>query len=183
METETVIDDEQRVAQIESAMREAGESTETKVQDDYFGFDAAQRCMLPDNISWIDHQIFNEGKRRKYLNAINRDLRIQKTTQDALISVRPGDERYALLKEAIVGWNLVARDGNPVPFNGGTLNEFLEKANPKIIDHIEKHVRLANPWLLAEMSIEDIEREIEQLNELLAKKKEEEEANLGSKNR
>jgi hypothetical protein len=179
METETVINDDERTAQIEQSMREAGETTETRVQDDYFGFDSARRCYLPDGLSYIDHQIMNEGARRKYLNAINRDLRIQKATQDALIRVAPGDERRELLMEAICGWNL-SRNGNPVPFNKNTLADFLEKANPKIIDHIEKEIRLANPWLLAEMSVEDIEREMEQLGELLAKKKEEEAANLSS---
>lgn len=179
METETVINDDERVAQIESAMREAGESTETKIQEDYFGFDSARRCYLPDGVSYVDHEIMNEGKRRKYLNAINRDLTIKKATQDAVMRMAPGDERRELLAAAICGWNLT-RNGNPVPFNRNTLDEFLDKASPKIIDLIEKDVRLANPWLLAEMSIEDIEREIEQLGELLTKKKEEEAANLSS---
>jgi hypothetical protein len=167
METETVINDDERAAQMEASMRAAGEATETRIQDDYFGFDNARRCYLPDGLSYVDHEIMNEGKRRKYLNAINRDLRIQKATQDALIRVAPGDERKELLMAAICGWNLM-RNGNPVPFNQNTLAEFLDKANPKVVDHIEKEIRLANPWLLAEMSVEDIEREMEQLGELLA---------------
>lgn len=185
MEAETLINDEvdqARVEQIETAMRAAGETTETHVQDDYFAFDSARRCFLPDGQSWVDHQVMNEGKRRKYLNAINRDLRIQKATQDALVSVRPGDERRALLDEAIVGWNLM-RNGNPVPFNKGTLSEFLEKASPRIIDLIEKDIRLANPWLLNELTLEDIDREMEQLGELRAKKVEEAEGNLDSASR
>lgn len=182
METETVIDDEQRAHEMEEQMRVSGIPTETKVQDDYFAFDSARRFKLPDGISWVDHEVMNEGGRRKYLNAINRDLRIQKATQDALVSVRPGDERFALLQETIVGWNLI-RGGNPVPFNRGTLNEFLTLTNPKIIDMIEKDVRLNNPWLLAEMSLEDIDREIADLQELRAKKVEEEAGNLGSQSK
>ncbi len=182
MDTETVINEDERVAQMETAMRAAGEVTEVKIQEDYFAFDNARRLHLPDGISWIDHEVMNEGKRRLYLNAINRDLRIQKATQDALIRVAPGDERRALLEIAIVGWNLT-RNGRPVPFNKGALSEFLDKANPKNIDLIEKDIRLNNPWLLAELSIEDIDREIEQLGELRAKKVEEDAANLDSRSK
>jgi hypothetical protein len=179
METETIIDEEARVAAMEDAMRERGEVVEYKVQQDYFAFDNERRFMMPDGVSWIDYQVLNEGQRCKYLNRINRDLTIKAATKDAVMRMAPGDERRALLEEAIVGWNF-ARSGKPVQFNKQNLSEFLQKASPKIIDLIEKEIRLANPWLLAEMSLEDIDREIEQLQELREKKVEEEQANLGS---
>jgi hypothetical protein len=88
--------------------------------------------------------------------------------------------RTELLRNTICGWNLM-RGGQPLPFNQQNLNEFLMLANPSIINMIEKDVRLANPWLLAEMTIEDIDKEIADLQDLRAKKVEEE-AGKGTSN-
>lgn len=143
------------------------------IPEDYFAFDIVGRTMLPDGQSWVEHAVMNEGARRKYLNAINRDVRVQKSTQDAILRMAPGEERIELLKATIVGWNMY-RGGQRVEFNMQNLNEFLVKANPKIVNMIEKDVRLANPWLLAEMTLEDIDRELADLQELRAKKVEEE---------
>lgn len=144
-----------------------------RVPEDYFAFDIIGRTMLPDGISWVEHAVMNEGARRKYLNAVNRDIRVQKSTQDAIMRMAPGEERIELLKATIVGWNMY-RGGRQIEFNRQNLEEFLLKADPRIINMIEKDVRLANPWLLAEMTLEDIDREISDLQELRAKKVEEE---------
>lgn len=156
-----------------------GYSAEEKVQEDYFGFDELLTVTLPDGVSWVQHQVFNEGKRRKYLNAINRDVTLSRQTGDAKIRMAPGDERNALLKNALVGWNL-QRGGQPVPFNQANLEKFLDSANPKLIDLIEKEVRKANPWLLAEVSVEDIEKEIAELQELRQTKLDEQAGNSPS---
>ena len=153
-----------------------------KIQDDYFAFEIMGRTMFPDGISWVEHAVMNEGARRKYLKAVNREVRVQKTTQDAILNMSPGEERTELLRSTIVGWNL-ARGGERIPFTTQNLNEFLVKADPKVINLIDKDVRLANPWLLNEMSIEDIDREIAELGELRAKKVEEEEGKGTSNNR
>lgn len=153
-----------------------------RVQEDYFAFDKIGRTMLPDGVSYVEHQVMNEGARRKYLNAVNREVRLQKSTQDTFLKMSPGEERTELLKAAIVGWNLV-RGGKPIPFNQQNLNEFLMLTNPSIISLIEKDVRLANPWLLAEMTVEDIDRELEDLQALRAKKLEEEAGKESSNNK
>lgn len=144
-----------------------------RIQQDYFAFDIIGRTMFPDGISWVEHAVMNEGARRKYLNAVNREVRVQKSTQDAILKMAPGEERTELLKATIVGWNL-SRGGERIPFTTQNLNEFLLRANPSVINLIEKDVRLANPWLLAEMTLEDIDRELRELQELRAKKVEEE---------
>ncbi len=144
------------------------------VQADYFGFEETNTVMLPDDVSWVQHQTLNEGSRRKYLNSVNREVRLAKATGDAILNMQTGEERHALLKSAITGWNLM-RDGNPVPFNGGQVDQFLSKANPKIIDKIEKDVRKHNPWLMQEVSLEDIDQQIKELEELRAQKQAEEE--------
>lgn len=156
------------------AMRDAGVATETMVQVDYFGFDETFRVDLPDGQSWIEHQVLNEGARRKYMNETNREVRLQKTG-DAFMKMATGDERHALLESSIVGWNLVRsdkKDGEikPLVFNPTNLRNFLTAAPPTIVDLIEKDIRDRNPWLVGDVTIEDIDQQIEELNELRDKK-------------
>jgi len=172
------------VASAESAMREAGVPTHERVADDYFGFEETHRVALPDGVSFIEHKTLTEGQRRNYLNGMNRDVVIQRATGDARMRMAPGDERYSLLKTAISGWNLQRKGGKgdlePVQFTPGNLEKFLQSAPPKIIDLIDKEVRKVNAWLIEDMSVEDIEREIQTLTELRDKKQEEEAGNASS---
>lgn len=156
---------DEQIAAREAGMERLGEPTTQIVQDDYFGFEDTNKVFLPDGISFIEHRALNEGAKRKYLNAVNREVRLHRATQDASIKTAPGDERKALLDSAIIGWNL-KKNGEPVQFSTRALADFLENANPKIIDIIEKDIRLHNPWLLAEMTVEDIDREIGDLQDM-----------------
>jgi len=166
-------DDDERADVIRKAMTADGIAITESGQVDYFGLDETFKVFLPDKKTWIEHHTLNEGQRRSYLKSVNRDVRIDKVRGDAHLKMSPGEERKALLTIAIVDWNLVRGDG-PLPFNSRSLDEFLEKAPPKIIDIIEKDVRLKNGWLQAEMSSDDIKKEMETLNELLEQKLEEE---------
>lgn len=163
-----------RGEQIEAAMRAQGQADSTPVQEDYFAFDITERVDLPDGVSYVDIKVLNEGARRKYLNSVNREVKLQKATGDAVMQLATGDERKAILESSICGWNLL-RGGQPVPFNSGTVREFLDRANPKLIDLIEKEVRRINPWLTAEITVEEIDKQIEELQELRAQKVREEE--------
>lgn len=161
--------DDAAVAATEAAMIEAGVPTHEAASVDYFAFEEVHTVWLPDGKQWIEHKTLNEGSKKKYQNLQNRDLIIQRTTGDAKMRMVPGDERHALLTAAISGWYLV-RNGAEVPFNNRNLQEMLEKFPPKIIEMIEKDVRAKNPWLLAEMEIEDIDREIQNLQDMRAAK-------------
>lgn len=174
--------DDPRQAQIEQAMKDEGVNPFDKVQEDYFGFDESQRIMLPDGVSWVEQKVFNEGQRRKYLNTVNRDVRIAKGSGDAIMKMAPGDERKQLLMAAIVDWNM-KRNGEPIPFSTRNLEQFLDVAPPRIVDLIEKEVRKANSWLQADMSVEDIDREIASLEEIRKVKIEEEEGKATSGNK
>ncbi len=174
MDTELTPDqiaaEEARARSIEANMQSDGVPTQVAVQEDYFAFDEIHQVLLPDGITFVEHKELTEGQRRKYLNKTNRDVRLQKVSGDAIIRMSPGDERAALLESAITGWNFQrrGRDGNlePVAFRPQALTEWLDKANPKHIDIVEKAVRQANPWLLAEVSVEEIDKEIVTLQEL-----------------
>ena len=63
----------------------------------------------------------------------------------------------------------------PVPFKDGPLSDFLEKANPIVIDVIDKAVRKQNSWLMADVTLEDLEKQREELDEQIEKKRREEE--------
>lgn len=133
-------------------------------QADYFGFSDTRRYQFPDGISVIEYKIFNEGDRRRYQNATASDVRLT-GRGEATVRTAAGDARWQLLKDAIVGWNLV-KGGNPVQFTPQMVDQFLKAADPKIIDGLEKAIRRANPWLLSDMTVEDIDKEIESLQEL-----------------
>lgn len=171
--TESEWGDDARVVAMEANMVAQGVATTERVQADYFGFEETHRVVLPDGISFIEHKVLNEGARRRYLNSVNRDVKFQKATGDAIMRIASGDEKGALLKAAIVGWGL-SRAGQPVAFNPRNLDEFLEKAPPKVIDLIHKDVQRANDWLVADVTVEDIDREIADLQEMRAKKLDEE---------
>lgn len=168
------MDTNDRDKQVEEAMSEAGVSTSDPVQVDYFGFEEVNTVMLPDGKSYVQHQTLTEGARRKYLNSVNREVRLQKASGDAILRMQTGEERFALLKAALVGWNLV-RNSQPVPFTTRAVDEFLEKAPPKIIDVIEKDVRKHNPWLMQDVTLEDIDQQIAELEELREQKLKEDE--------
>lgn len=164
MAKETPDEMAERKARAAQEMEAAGVSTDEAVQVDYFGFDETYRVELPDGKSFVEHQALNEGARRRYMNDVNREVRLQKGG-DAFMSMATGDERHSLLESAISGWNLM-RGGKPVAFNKQELRAFLTSAPPKIIDLIEKDIRDKNDWLTGDVTEEDIDEQIEELEEL-----------------
>lgn len=150
-------------------------------QADYFGFGSTTTMLLDDGISYLELKVFNEGERADYQNKTTRAVRIHKGG-DASINMVPGAEREALIKLAVVGWNL-RRKGQPVPCNDTEKQKFYKSADPRLIDKIEKEIRTQNPWLLQDVSIEDIDKEIETLQELRATKIAEEEGKASSNDR
>lgn len=156
---------EEQKAAMAAKMAAEGADVEESVQADYFGFDKTKCVDLPDGKSWVEFKVMNEGQRRRYLNEQNKGIRINRATQDATIDTAPGDERHALLKNTIIDWNL-KRDGQDVKFSPSNLEQFLDKADPSVVDVIEREVRAAHPWLLQDMKVEDIDREIENLQRM-----------------
>lgn len=172
METDEVMEKERQDRTMQ-AMRDAGVATEEHVQVDYFGFEETHRVYLDDKTSFVEHKTLNEGARRKYMNKVNREVRLQKSG-DAFMKMATGDERHVLLEEAIIGWNLVRANKvgeiQALAFTAGNLKAFLEAAPPSVVDRIEKDIRDKNPWLVGDVTIEDIDEQIEELNELREKK-------------
>jgi hypothetical protein len=116
-------------------------------------------------VSYIEHKPLNEGKKKAFQDKTSRDLVLQRGG-DARMSVLQGTERHELLHAACVDWNLM-RGGKAIPFTKVQFNDFLTLADPVVVEGLEKAVRKANPWLLAEMKASDIRKEIENLEEML----------------
>lgn len=137
-------------------------------QQDYFGFAAFEEFYFPDGRTFIQYQRMNEGKKAAFQRTSSRDLVVERGSGNARMKVDPGADRHALILECCTDWNLVrGPEREPVPFSERNMKEWLRFADPKIVEDLEKAIRKFNPWLLGEMSVEDIEREMENLQEML----------------
>jgi hypothetical protein len=140
-------------------------------QADYFGFQRTERWFLPDGISYMELQAMNEGMKKEYQKRTRSDVTVMRGSGDAKFSVDPGEERWQLILQSVVGWNLL-RNGQPVPLstnsynNKKNLEDWLTLADPKLVESLEQKIRDINPWLMSEMKVEDIDKEIERLQDL-----------------
>ncbi len=160
---------------------------------DFWGFDEVKRFMLPDGIQYIEHRVLSEGDRAKYQKATSRDIAMSRTTGEAKFKADPAEDRHALIKTAVCGWKMYKRDasGKFVEINyidkvrsGKTpFEEWLLSANPRLVEDLERDIRKANPWLLGDMSVEDIDREMENLADMRKLAEEREAGKLSSDGR
>lgn len=160
-----------------------GTSTfQAPAQLDYFGFASSEKFTFPDGVTFIEFDVMNEGKKTKFQKMTQKDLVLERQSGNARMKVDPGVERHELIRQSVKAWNLT-RGGEPVPYTSRNLADFLELADPKLIEDLEKAIRKANPWLMAEMKVEDIDREIESLQEMraIAEEREKGEASSSSK--
>lgn len=138
-------------------------------QADYWGTDQTTEFVFPDQISKMTIKVMNEGARSKFQRENNQDMKLNRRDDTASIRVDPAKERHSLITTSVTGWNLkkkVNGELQVVDFNRAVLAQWLEVADPKIVDDLEQACRLANPWLVAELSIEEIDKEIQRLHEM-----------------
>lgn len=139
-------------------------------QADYFGFASTERFLLPDRVSFIEFRIMNEGKKAQFQKMTSRDLVLERSG-NARTKMDPAQERHELIRQSVIGWNLKRKrsaDGplEDVPFNNAQLGVFLQDANPKIIEDLEAAIRKANPWLMSELTVEQIDEQMNELRDL-----------------
>lgn len=158
------------------------QSVEAPKQVDYFGFQDTKKYIFPDGLTYMEFKVMNEGDKLKFQKRTGRDINIDRRSGDARIKMDPGTERQELIKTCVVDWNLT-RNGQIQPFGERAMQDFLTLANPAIVEDLEKAIRKANPWMLGELSVEDIDKEIESLQEMreVALERERGEASSGSK--
>lgn len=147
---------------------------EEEVYEDYFGFDATETFYLPDGKQFITFQVMDEGRKAKFQKMTNRDVVLERQSGNARMNIDPASERHQLLINSVIGWNLMKRNPagkyEPVPFSigspGAEFEKWLDKANPNIVADLEAAIRKANPWLIGEMTVAEIEKEMDNLREL-----------------
>jgi hypothetical protein len=142
-----------------------------EVYEDYFGFEETKRWYFPDGKQYIEFKVMTEGDKAKFQKATNRDIKLSRNTGDATIQADPATERHALIDTCVVNW-FVFQGTKQVTFSnagpGSTFQQWLSKANPKFVEDLEWAIRRENPWLQADMTIEEIDKEIKRLYDLRA---------------
>jgi hypothetical protein len=121
----------------------------------------------------IRFKVMNEGDKAKYQRATNRDIKVDRRTQQASFRPDPVADRHALIQAAVTDWTLVTRQGGnwvPAVFNMTMLANWLEVADPAIVDGLEKAIRKANPWTdIEDATEEDILEQMKELEEQLVR--------------
>src|SRR6478735_10304874 len=135
---------------------------EERVIENYYGFSETHRFTLPDGVQWIEYKVMDEGKRSMFQKLTNKDITLRRQSGDASIKVDPAEERKVLLQQSITDWYMlkpkrgvenprVESDFEPAPFSigreGAEFEQWLAKANPKVVDDLEFTIRKANPWM------------------------------------
>lgn len=133
--------------------------------EDYWSFSQKERFMLPDGKQWIEFNVMNEGQKSSYQKKINKDIKFNRKSGDASIKSDVADERHALIETSVTDWYMV-QGRNQVSFSVQMLRNWLNIADPRIVESLEVAIRKANPWLLGDMTLEDIDEEIQRLQEL-----------------
>lgn len=130
----------------------------------YWGTDERKKHFLPDGTQYFEFQIMNEGAKSRFQKLTNTDLKVGRDNT-ATVKMDPVAERHTLIKTSVVDW-LLYKDGQPILFGKQMLEKWLEVAPPKIVEDLEQAIRLANPWMQAEMTLEGIDEEMDRLIEL-----------------
>lgn len=157
---------------------------------DYFGFDDTFKYYLPDGKQYIEFRVLNEGQRAKYEKKTSRDVRFNRRTDDAAIKVDAAEDRHTLITESVINWHMVKKTPKgwqPVAFSvgskGSTFDQWLDRANPQIVNDLHSAIMKANPWMSAEMTVEMIDEELQRLNDMRKLAVEREALEKGSANR
>lgn len=143
--------------------------------ENYFGFQETKKYFLPDGKQWIAFRPLNEGERAKYERATQKDVSFNRKSDEAKIKIDASNDRWTLIKDSVTDWFMVQPDQsggwNKVMFSnagGGVFDQWLAKANPKIVNELHLEIQRANSWMTADLTAEAIKEEIVRLEELLA---------------
>lgn len=145
--------------------------------EDYFsGFGRSEKYILPDGVQYIEFQLMNEGQKAKYQRETRSAINIDRKTDQASVMPDPSRERHALIEYSVCDWLLYSKskqtgDKVSVMFNKANLKAFLANANPAIIEGLEEAIRKANPWMIDDISAEELDKQIEELTELRDRKR------------
>jgi hypothetical protein len=144
-----------------------GVTEETQVVDYWSGPPEPVRWYFPDGKQWIAFSKMTHGQRSAYNARTSKELTLEKVTGNARVKADVAGDTNILIDVAVIDWYIL-RGGNPVSFSkgspGSNLAQWMGQADPVLVDDLEKAIRKANPWLNAELTVKDIDEQIEELN-------------------
>jgi hypothetical protein len=156
--------------------------------EDYWGVQETHRYTLKDGKQYFEVQPMDEGGKTRFQKMTNKGIRMNQRSQEATIDVDPADERHTLIRESVVGWRIMQKgpDGSfsefPCPsderLRHRAIDQLLTKFNPKVIQDLEFFIRTKNPWMQADMELEELYEERDRI-EILIKQRKEQEAGEG----
>lgn len=170
--------------EVEAANRaavDAGEVIEERQFVDYFAAPRPVRWYLPDGVQYFEYQELREGGKAAYEKATNKDIRVQRSTGDARLSVDPATQRQTLIRLSVTDAHLLQSDGHggttTVPFNKDRPGKFWENLftffPAKYIEQLHEEITKANAWLAAEDDVEALKSQRDQLDERIERAEEE----------
>lgn len=127
------------------------------------------KWFFPDGVQYISFLPMNHGMRARFSASTNKELTLDRKSGNAKIKTDISGDTDVLIEISVTGWH-VMRGGVPQPFSkagpGSSLFQFLQQADPALVDSLEKAIRKANPWMDSEVTIEQIDEQIEELTTL-----------------
>jgi len=179
----STFDNDSQLEATHANMLADGVSIETRPIVDYWSYGGTENWILPgqegvpaEYQQYITIKKMTEEDKIEFQTKTNKDIRVQKTTQDIKLNVNPALERKVLLELCVTGWFLF----KPVPVSGGRTElkpigynaheraVFFKGADPRLVQDLETAIRRLNPWMRNEATPEEIKQEIANLEEQLA---------------
>jgi hypothetical protein len=159
----------------------------------YWGAQNVKRWLLPDGEQWIEFKTQDEGLKAQYQQRTNRDITFDKTGNTKM-GIDPVTDRHTLIEMSVTNWHMFipkSEDLSPAEladpdnwdeaaFSPKLIREWLRRGDPKVIQDLEVEIRMANPWMQSEMTVEEIDKEIARLNEVRIQAVEREAEKAGS---
>lgn len=134
---------------------------------DTYSFGGTKKFEFNNGKQWIEFKQMNEGQKANYERLTNRDLTVNRKTEEARIKMDVAGDRHTLIMLSVVGWHIFTRGVNgwdSVSFNKTMLENWLQVAPPEIVSDLEDAIREANPWMGTEdLTVEQIDEQIADL--------------------
>lgn len=140
----------------------------------YWGVKDKKKWYLGDGQQWIEFKKMDEGAKRKYQQRTNRDITINRD-QSTKLGIDPAEDRHVLIEMSVVDWYMVIpknpedlenTEWEQAAFAPALLRKWLELGDPKAIQDLEVEIRMFNPWMQSDMTVEEIDKEIARLEEV-----------------
>lgn len=169
----------------EKALREAqaaGEKIEDQQIVNYFGTPEPIRFYLPDGKQFFEFTPLTEAGKAKYERATNKDIRVQRSSGDAKMTVDQAAERHALIMLSVTDAEIYGptKPLNKIGKMPFTQSKSAEIENdfwsaifkafpPKIIQDLYRKIRDANEWMNSEEDLEALKAQHKELGERIVK--------------